>query len=55
MNLKPEEAKVHEQKPIGLDQEYIAKFENIAENLIGERKQTKPPSDYTSKKDIAAF
>lgn len=50
-----EETKVNEQKPIGISAEIIAKLESTAEKLIHDRKQTKPPSDYTSKKEIGKF
>jgi hypothetical protein len=33
----------------------MERLEVISDQMILERKQTKPPSDYTSKKDIAMF
>jgi len=44
-----EEQKI-EEMPVGLSNELVQSFEQLSEKLIQERKQTKPPSDYTSKK-----
>lgn len=40
---------------VGLSHELIQKLESTAEKLIADRKVQKPPTDYTSKKEIAQF
>lgn len=42
-------------KPIGVSTELKLKFEQLAEKLIQERKGTKPPPQYTSKREIQEF
>ena len=49
-----EEQKI-EEMPVCLSNELVQSFEQLSEKLIQERKQTKPPSDYTSKKEIQHF
>jgi hypothetical protein len=38
---------------VGLSEEFKKRMENNAESLITQRKQTKAPSEYTSKKEVA--
>jgi hypothetical protein len=44
-----------EPQVVGLSDELKKQMENNAESLISTRKQTKAPSEYTSKKEVAAF
>lgn len=55
--VSQEEQKVDEkhEAPLGLSAELAQQFEQTAEQLIAKRKQTKPPSDYTSKKEVNQF
>ena len=40
---------------VGLSGDLVAKFENLAEKLLNERKATKVPLEYPSKKDISNY
>lgn len=47
---------MHEEpKIVGLSAEQSSRMEQNAEGLIAQRKQTKAPSDYTTKKEVASF
>lgn len=39
----------------GVSDDLRARLESVAEGLIATRKQTKPPANYPSKKDLANF
>jgi hypothetical protein len=51
----PEVEMRQEKQPVGLSHERVNQFENLAEKLINERKATKVPATYPTKKDIASY
>jgi len=51
----PMHEECEEPQVVGLSDELKKQMENNAESLISTRKQTKAPSEYTSKKEVAAF